>query len=77
VLDVGDHPFIQHETAVRYNSPMRWTEAALNEMIARGHGYPREAVAPDVLERLRGGFLTSARTPHAFVEMVRREFGAD
>jgi len=76
VLNVGDHPFVTHETAVRYNSPIRWTEAALDEMIARGHGFQRDAVTPDVLERLRNGFLTSARTPHAFVEMARRDYGA-
>jgi hypothetical protein len=76
VLYAGDHPFIRHETAVRYNSPVRWTEAALNEIIALGQGHLREAVTSDVLERLRRGFFVSARTPHAFVEMARRDYGA-
>ena len=62
---------------MRYNSPMRWTAAALDEVIARGQAHPREAVSDDVLDRLRQGFLASTRTPHAFIEMARRDYGGE
>ncbi|MFL5384357.1 MAG: hypothetical protein ACJ8GN_17690 [Longimicrobiaceae bacterium] len=39
ILAPGDHPFIRHETAVRYNSPVRWTAAALNELLARARAF--------------------------------------
>jgi hypothetical protein len=56
---------------------MRWTAAALDEVIARGQAHPREAVSDDVLDRLRQGFLASTRTPHAFIEMARRDYGGE
>ena len=77
VLNAGDHPFIRHETAVRYNEPVRWTSAALDGMIVRGQAHRREAMSADVLDRLRNGFLASKRTPHAFIEMARNEYGAE
>lgn len=75
ILTAGEHPFIQHDTAVAYGAVQRWTEERLTELVGEGIAKPRQPVSPAVLERLRVGFFVSARTPHAMVEMARSEFG--
>jgi hypothetical protein len=76
LLSVGDHPFIQHDTAVAYNAAVRWTEAALQQQRADGILKVRAPMAQHVLDRIRQGFLESPRTPNAFVEMARVDLGA-
>lgn len=77
VLRAGEHPFIQHDTAVAYGEVQRWPEERLDELIAAGIAKPRQPVSAAVLARLRAGFFASARTPHAMVAIARDEFGAE
>jgi hypothetical protein len=76
ILDQGDHPFVRHPTSVAYRDVLRWTDERLTQLIADGIARPRQPLAPAVLERIRGSFFASPRTPHAFVQMAVSEFGA-
>lgn len=77
VIVTGEHPFIQHDTAVAYGEVQRWPEDRLLQLVAEGVAKPRQPVSPPLLERLRAGFFASARTPHAMVTMARDDLGAD
>lgn len=77
VLARGEHPFIQHDTAVVYGAVQRWTVEKLDELVAGGIARPRLPVSDAVLGRLRDGFFASPRTPHAFRQMAVDTFGAD
>lgn len=76
ILAAGEHPFIQHDTAVAYGAVQRWTDEKLAELVARGVAKPRPPVSPAVLDRLRAGFFASQRTPHAIRRMAVEVFGA-
>jgi len=76
IITPGEHPFIQHDTAVAYNAAQRWTEEKLEQEIRAGTAKPRQPVSSELLERLRQGLLASPRTPHAIIDMARKEFGA-
>jgi hypothetical protein len=76
ILQRGEHPFLQHETAVAYGAVQRWTEERLGELVAAGIARPRPPVSANVLRRLRAGFFASARTPHAIRDMAVEGFGA-
>ena len=76
ILVQGEHPFIQHDTAVAYGAVQRWTAEKLDELVANGVARPRQPVSIPVLERLRSGFFASQRTPHAFRQMAVDTFGA-
>ena len=77
VIVAGEHPFIQHDTAVAYGEVQRWPEDRLLQRVADGVAKPRQPVGAALLDRLREGFFASARTPHAMVAMARDEFGVD
>ena len=77
ILAAGEHPFIHHDTAVAYGEVQRWPEDRLQQLITEGVAKPRQPVSAALLDRLRAGFFASPRTPHAMVEMARKEFGAD
>jgi hypothetical protein len=36
ILTGGEHPFVQHDTAVAYGAVQRWTDEKLGELVARG-----------------------------------------
>jgi hypothetical protein len=76
ILTGGEHPFVQHDTAVAYGAVQRWTDEKLGELVARGIARARPPVSADVLDRLRAGFFASQRTPHAIRSMAVEEFGA-
>jgi hypothetical protein len=76
ILQRGEHPFLQHETAVAYGAVQRWTDERLSELVAAGIARPRQPVSSNVLERMRAGFFVSPRTPHAIRRMAVEGFGA-
>jgi hypothetical protein len=76
ILTEREHPFIHHDTAVAYGEVQRWPEERLLQLVSEGIAKPRQPVSAGLLDRLRAGFFASSRTPHAMVEMARREFGA-
>lgn len=76
ILAPGEHPFIQHDTAVAYGTVQRWTDERLAELAAAGIAKPRAPVSANLLERLRAGFFVSPRTPHAIRRMAVEVFGA-
>jgi hypothetical protein len=77
ILVQGEHPFIQHDTAVAYGEVQRWPEERLPQLIAEGIAKPRQPMSAALLRRLRDGFLASPRTPHAMVSLARKDFEAD
>ena len=76
ILNRGEHPFLQHETAVAYGAVQRWTAERLDELVAASIARPRPPVSAAVLQRLRAGFFASPRTPHALRQMAVEAFGA-
>ena len=77
ILDVGDHPFIRHPTAVAYREVARWTGERLAQLTAEGVARPRQKMDETVLQRTREGFCRSPHLPNAFVEMAVNDFGAE
>jgi len=64
VLYKGDHPFIQHESAIAYRfSQIRLVED-IQELLRSGAAKPRDPVSPELLQRIRAGLLDSDFTPN-------------
>lgn len=76
ILDVGDHPFIRHATAVAYREVMRVTGERLAQLTADGITRPRQPLEAPVLDRIRTGFFTSPHLTNTFVEMAVADFAA-
>jgi len=61
LLDVGDHPFITHKTAVDYGKSRLESKAELDRLV-RNHGVDlRDPLGADVLDRIRAG---ASKSPH-------------
>jgi hypothetical protein len=76
ILEVGDHPFIRHPTAVAYREVIRVTGERLAQLTADGVARPRQPLEAAVLDRIRTGFFASPHLPNTFVEMAVADFDA-
>lgn len=63
-LKVGDHPFIKHESVIAFTYSQIRCLADINSAIQNGNAKQREAVAPELLKRIRMGLVESDRTPN-------------
>ena len=64
VLYKGDHPFIQHESAIAYRfSQIRLVED-IQELLRSGAAKPRDPVSLELLQKIRAGLLDSDFTPN-------------
>lgn len=61
LLQVGDHPFIKHETCVAYNLANAPSLAQLERARDAGQLIPAEPVSAEVLARIREGAALSKR----------------
>jgi hypothetical protein len=59
VLQQGDHPFIRQLTCVNYRQAKIVSEDQLERLVHCSHVEKREALSPDVLERILGGVADS------------------
>lgn len=62
VLDVGDHPFIGHESCAAYDFARVVTLSEASGEVDKGKIKLRDAVGDEVLRRLQVGFVLSDET---------------
>jgi hypothetical protein len=70
LLDVGDHPFIQHKTCIAYELAKVAPLKALVELRGRGHLVMGQPVSAELLERIRQGVSLSRRVNIEHVELM-------
>lgn len=63
ILKKGEHPFIKHDSYVRYMSARDPKAQDLDKLIKLGKFKPREAVTPALLAKLRAGAQASTMLP--------------
>jgi hypothetical protein len=71
ILRQGDHPFIQHETSVRYSGAKIVSADTLIQLVDRGIAIPKDPCSPKLLERIRQGLLRSPHTTNEILEHYR------
>ena len=77
VLNVGDHPFITHETIVFYaDATLAKTDGIEALSRFRGYGY-HDDFDPEVLERIKQGLIDSRNTPKDIKAYCRARFTSD
>jgi hypothetical protein len=75
ILNVGDHPFIRHESAIQYSTATRFQLHKLLRDVGTGRCHLRESMSPALLERVRAGLLESPFTVHAIRDYCAPRFG--
>jgi hypothetical protein len=73
-LDVGDHPFVRHESAVDFGTAKYVPAVRLQDGLASGRATLAEDMSADLLTRVRAGLLASARTPNDVADYCRPLF---
>lgn len=71
LLNVGDHPFIRHESYVAYNFSKVRTCSAIVSAIARGEARPQARASDQLLARMRQGLLDSDFAPNGVKSYFR------
>lgn len=75
VLQVGDHPFIKHDSTVDYGSARYFRVDKIVAAMKRGTCHLRSDLAPAVLGRVQRGLLESPHTIHEIKRYCRQRFG--
>jgi len=75
VLQIGDHPFIRHDSVVLYEKAQTADADDLEGAMVELHLEARTPLPPAVLARVQSGALSSVFTPRGVKAMVRRELG--
>lgn len=70
VLQVGDHPFIQHESWAYYRRCDFKTEAELIALVGNMGCVPHAACSPALLHRLRISICQSLAAPQEFQDLL-------
>jgi hypothetical protein len=65
ILNVGDHPFVKHESCVHYSDAQRFSVAAIMQRAAEGHCELRADMTSALLARVRQGLRDSPFTVYA------------
>lgn len=73
-LEVGDHPFVRHTSAVDFGTATYAPAARLQNALASGRATLADDMSADLLARVRAGLLASARTPDDVAEYCRPLF---
>ncbi len=74
VLDVGDHPWIDHRTAVDFGSAQRWLVDSMIRASAKSHCGMEADASPKLLEQVRQGLLESSHTVDWLRDLCRERF---
>lgn len=74
-LDVGDHPFVKHESAVDYKKVEFLKVEKLDRAVRFGQCHPREDMSADLLRRVRAGLFVSPHTADYFKRYCEERFG--
>lgn len=72
VLDVGDHPFIRHPSAVDYATARWFTAAEVRAAFKSGRCHLNADMSPELLKRVRAGLLVSPRTVRVLSAACRK-----
>ena len=59
LLDVGDHPFVQHKTCIAYADAREAPLEALIKLQDAGHLRPGDPISAELLQRIRRGVSLS------------------
>jgi hypothetical protein len=73
-LDMGDHPFIRHASAVDFGTATYAPASKLQAALSSGRTTLEADMSADLLARVRAGLLTSARTPNEIADDCRAKF---
>jgi hypothetical protein len=73
-LDVGDHRFIRHTSAVDFGTARYAPARKLEQALSSGRATLEADMSPGLLARVRAGLLTSARTPNEIADDCRAKF---
>ncbi len=63
ILNVGDHPFVEHTTCMRYDMARIETNQDLERHVASNAVQLHPPVSVDILERIRQGAATTDHIP--------------
>ncbi len=63
ILNVGDHPFVEHPTCMRYDMARIETNQDLERHVASDTIQLHQPVSADILERIRLGAATTDHIP--------------
>lgn len=73
VLHAGEHPFIVHDTVVRFSDAAMTDEAAFRAAFSTGGILLLEAITPELLKKIQEASLQSRFTPTKIKTAVRTE----
>ena len=73
-LNVGDHPFIRHQSNIDYGSANFVPLSRLQEWLTSGQATLQPNLPPDLLVVIQQGLLKSSRTIHAIADHCRPLF---
>jgi len=74
ILQIGDHPFIKHPTAVHFSTAKYYQAAKIEQAFAKGICRQRDRIADEVLTKIRAGLLASPYTVNAIRAYCRTKF---
>ena len=70
LLEVGDHPWIRHQTCVFYEYPKVVSLGTLHQLKDKGLLQLQDPLAPHLLKKVREGAALSERMPLAMAEIL-------
>ena len=73
-LDVGDHDFIRHPSAVAFGTARYAPADKLEAALSSGRATLHADMSPTLLARVGAGLLTSAHTPNEVADYCRAKF---
>lgn len=72
LLEVGDHPFIRHQSCVHFPAAQRLSVSEITAAIKSGRCHLKEDMSRELLVRVRAGLLASPRTVRAIADFCRK-----
>jgi hypothetical protein len=73
VLDMGEHPFITHKTAVRYGEGKRVEVNQLEKLIKEGQLKPHERASEAILKKIWLGASLSQRIKPTVLDILENQ----
>ncbi len=70
LINVGEHPFVQHKTCIAYDFARVATLGMLNNLEDQGHLRRNVPISAGLLERIRQGVSLSRRIEYGYVELM-------
>ena len=70
LINVGEHPFVQHKTCIAYDFARVATLEMLNNLEDQGHLRRNVPISAELLERIRQGVSLSRRIEYGYVELM-------